>query len=118
MKFSNALLLFFGKWARRRMLQDEIKELIADYEDNSARCEAAFQRGFTHGENKAIPILKKLERAESDVKRLRAKYKGEVGSLRAYINRFRELVPPETFQEVMQEKHPVKPSKRPRRDHP
>lgn len=79
----------------------------------SDQCEEAFQRGFRHGQNKTVPILKKLERAETELHRLRAKYRSEIGSYRAYIARLREIVSPELFRECMQEKHPPRPSTRP-----
>jgi hypothetical protein len=106
------LYTILGDWVRRRMLQREIKELLDDYRDSKARQEEAYQRGFLHGSNKAVPVHRRLARAEFELAMLRQRYRAEIGQSRAYLERVRQL-DPEIFRRVMQEKHPPKPSSRP-----
>lgn len=95
---------WLGDWARRRMLQNEIRDLILDYQTHHKEREAAYERGFKHGKNKTVPLLKKLTQMKAEKDRWRLKYKSEVRSLRYYIEELRKHVPPEVFNQVMQTK--------------
>lgn len=107
------LMYWLGEWSLRQMLQGEITKLIRESRDHPKQLEEAFQRGFTHGQNKTVPILKRLERTQSQCDRWRLKYKGEVPSLKAYIQELRKHVTPEQWREVMETKRPPKPNARP-----
>ncbi|MEQ1934664.1 MAG: hypothetical protein ABL962_12440 [Fimbriimonadaceae bacterium] len=68
--------------------------------DNSPEVEEAFQRGYLHGLNKGNRAKARCLRLEAEVKTLRQHLVGTRGSMKAIIDRAKEVISEEDWEKV------------------
>lgn len=62
--------------------------------------ESEYERGFRHGQNKAVPIARKLEATRVERDQWKNRYKSQIPQLKELINVLRIMVGEEAFRQA------------------